>query len=107
MSSSAVSPNVQAVLAAIQQVVGTIRQEHPNGLHEPDFSGTQVWTYVKACLDTGWVSTAGSWVSRFEQHLCAITGAGHTVAVSNGTLALRRGLHLVGVGPDDEVLPRR
>ena len=95
---------VNSVLDAIQQVVGPSSKEHPIGLHEPDFSGTQAWAYVKDCLDSGWVSTAGSWVSRFEQQLCTITGASHAVAVSNGTVALRLALHLVGVGPGDEVL---
>jgi aminotransferase in exopolysaccharide biosynthesis len=95
---------VESVLEAIQQVVGYGSIEHPISLHEPDFRGTQAWAYVKDCLDTGWVSTAGSWVSRFEQQLCAITGARHAVAVSNGTVALRLALHLVGVGPGDEVL---
>ena len=95
---------VESVLNAIQQVLGPSTREHPIGLHEPDFSGTLAWVYVKDCLDTGWVSTAGSWVSRFEQQLCAITGASHAVAVSNGTVALRLALHVVGVGPGDEVL---
>jgi perosamine synthetase len=99
-----VSPMVVSVLEAIQQVVGSSSKEHPIGLHEPDFRGTQAWAYVKDCLDTGWVSTAGHWVSRFEQQLCVITGAGHAVAVSNGTVALRLALHLVGVGPGDEVM---
>jgi perosamine synthetase len=101
---SSVSPRVQAVLEAIQQVVGHSSREQPIGLHEPDFRGTQAWAYVKDCLDTGWVSTAGSWVGRFEQQLCVITGAAHAVAVSNGTVALRLAMHLVGVGPGDEVL---
>ncbi len=95
---------MESVLEAIPKVVGSSSKEHPIGLHEPDFHGTQAWAYVKDCLDTGWVSTAGSWVSRFEQQLCAITGASHAVAVSNGTVALRLALHLVGVGPGDEVL---
>ena len=98
------SSMVDSVLDAIQQVVGPSSREHPIGLHEPDFNGTQAWVYVKDCLDTGWVSTAGSWVSRFEQQLCAITGASHAVAVSNGTVALRLALNVVGVGPGDEVL---
>jgi len=102
--SSSVSPLVQAVLEGIQQVVGPSTREQPIGLHEPDFHGTEAWTYVKDCLDTGWVSTAGSWVGRFEQQLCAITGAANVVAVSNGTVALRLALHLVGVRPGDEVL---
>ena len=100
----AVSPFVQSVLEAIQEVVGCSSKEHPISLHEPNFSGTHAWSYVKDCLDTGWVSTAGSWVSRFEQEICNVTGARHAVVVSNGTSALRLALHLVGVRPGDEVL---
>lgn len=96
--------SAETVLEAIQQVVGSSSTDHPIVLHEPDFHGTEAWTYVKDCLDTGWVSTAGQWVSRFEQLLCSVTGAGHAVAVSNGTVALRLALHLVGVGRGDEVL---
>ena len=92
------------ILEALKQVLGTSSTSKPIVLHEPDFSGTQAWAYVKICIDTGWVSTAGQWVSRFEQELCAVTGASHAVAVTNGTVALRLALHLLGVGSGDEVL---
>ena len=92
------------VLQAIQGVVGFSCKEKPISLHEPDFNGTKAWDYVRDCLDSGWVSTAGRWVNRFEKELCAVTGAEHAVVVSNGTVALRLALHLVGVGPGDEVL---
>jgi len=92
------------ILGALQQVCGTGTPGQPVALHQPDFSGTQAWAYVRDCLDSGWVSTAGQWVSRFEQELCARTEAAHAVAVTNGTVALRLALHLVGVGAGDEVL---
>ena len=76
----------------------------PVVLHEPNFEQTSAWTYVKNCLDTGWVSTAGEWVNRFEDSLRSVTGASYAIAVSNGTVALRLALHLVGVTRDDEVL---
>ena len=95
--------SVANVLEAIQKVAGSSSKDDPIVFHEPDFRGTEAWTYVKDCLDTGWVSTAGQWVTRFEQLLCTITGAGHAVAVSNGTVALRLALHLVGVRRGDEV----
>ena len=98
------SVSTMAILEAIRQVVGTSSPEQPIALHEPDFRGTSAWAYVKDCLDTGWVSTAGQWVSRFEQELVSATGAAHAVAVTNGTVALRLALHLVGVEPGDEVL---
>ena len=96
--------STMTILEAIRQVVGPSSPEQPLALHEPDFRGTEAWTYVKDCLDTGWVSTAGKWVTRFEQELASATGAVQVVAVTNGTVALRLALHLVGVEPGDEVL---
>lgn len=62
------------------------------------------WEYVKTCLDSGWVSTAGSFVSRFEEDFRRYTGAGHAIACMNGTAALHVALGLVGVTAGDEVL---
>jgi aminotransferase in exopolysaccharide biosynthesis len=93
-----------AILQALRQVCGPADPAQPVALHEPDFRGTGAWAYVRDCLDTGWVSTAGRWVSRFEQDLCTATGAAHAVAVTNGTVALRLALHLLGVRAGDEVL---
>ena len=94
----------QAILKALEQVCGSTAPDQPISLHEPHFGGTQAWDYVRDCLDSGWVSTAGQWVNRFEQELCVHTGAAHVVAVTNGTVALRLALHLVGVRAGDEVL---
>lgn len=92
------------VLEAIQKVSGVSNTENPLPLHEPNFQGTKAWAYVKNCLDTGWVSTAGKWVNEFERQLSEITGATHVIAVSNGTVALRLALHVVGVEAGDEVM---
>ena len=94
----------QAILQILKEVCGSSSPGKPISLHEPNFAGTEAWTYVRDCLESGWVSTAGQWVSRFEQDLCAHTGAAHVVAVTNGTVALRLALHLVGVTAGDEVL---
>lgn len=75
----------------------------PVSLHEPLFNGNE-WTYVKECLDTGWVSSVGRFVDRFEEELAKFTGVKKAVAVVNGTAALHICLKLVGVQPDDEVL---
>ena len=72
-------------------------------LHEPEFAGNE-WAYVKECLDTGWVSSAGGFVDRFEAMLRDFTGARHAVATVNGTAALHACLVLAGVGRDDEVI---
>lgn len=87
------------IVAALRQVAG----EAPVALHEPTFAGRE-WDYVKECIDTGWVSSVGKFVDRFEQDLARFTGAAHCVAVVNGTAALQVALLLAGVRPEDEVL---
>lgn len=72
-------------------------------LHEPNFSGNE-WRYVKECLDTGWVSSVGKFVDRFEEDLAAYTGVKRAIAVVNGTAALHICLLLAGVKPGNEVL---
>jgi perosamine synthetase len=62
------------------------------------------WDYVKECLDTGWVSSVGSYVDRFERELAARAGTTQAVAVVNGTSALHIAMLVAGVQPDDEVL---
>ena len=89
------------VLAAVRQVLGEPAQTL--ALHEPEFAGRE-WDYVKDCIDTGWVSSVGAYVDRFERDLAAYTGVAHAIATSNGTSALHICLILAGVQPGDEVL---
>jgi perosamine synthetase len=72
-------------------------------LSEPLLEGNE-WRYVKECLDTGWISTAGRFVDRFERELEAETGAAHVVATATGTAALHAALLALGVRPGDEVI---
>ncbi|MCB1874716.1 MAG: LegC family aminotransferase [Chromatiales bacterium] len=77
--------------------------EGPWPLHEPSFQGHE-WAYVKDCLDSGWVSSVGAYVDRFESALSSYTGVAHAVATVNGTAALHIALLVAGVEPGDEVL---
>lgn len=72
-------------------------------LSVPEIDGNE-WQYVKECLDTGWVSSAGPFVDRFEREFAAVLGSQHAVATSSGTAALHVALLVAGVSPDDEVL---
>ena len=69
----------------------------------PEIRGNE-WKYIKECLDTNWVSTAGTFVSRFEEEIATYVGVRHAVATMNGTAALHVALLVAGVRPDDEVL---
>lgn len=88
------------IVNAVQSVV---RAEGPIPLHAPEFHGRER-EYLQDCIDTGWVSSVGAYVDRFERDLEALTGAARAVAVVNGTAALDVCLRLAGVGPGDEVL---
>lgn len=69
----------------------------------PEISGNE-WDYLKECLDTGWVSSAGPYVDKFERMFANYVGSKYAVALVNGTAALHVSLLLAGVDPDDEVL---
>jgi perosamine synthetase len=69
----------------------------------PEIRGNE-WKYVKECLDTGWVSSVGSYVERFERMIADTVGVNHAVATASGTAALHVALRIAGVGPGDEVL---
>ena len=90
--------SAQAVLDAMTTVVSGSAP-----LHVPEIAGNE-WTYVKECLDTGWVSSVGSYVDNFGDMLTAATGAKYVVPTINGTAALHVCLMLAGVEPGDEVI---
>lgn len=72
-------------------------------LSEPSLAGNE-WVYLKECLDSGWLSSVGPFVERFERAFAAYVGAGHAVGVINGTAGLHVALRAARVLPDDEVL---
>ena len=93
--------DIDLIIQRIRLVIH--RGTAPIGLHEPLFRGNE-WAYVKECLDSGWVSSVGKFVDRFEADLAAYTRARYAVAVVNGTSALHVNLMLAGVEQGDEVL---
>jgi perosamine synthetase len=93
--------DVAAVVVALRTVLQELHV--PHSLHQPLFQGNE-WSYVKDCIDSGWVSSVGSYVDRFERDLAEFTGAKRAVAVVNGTAALQVALKLAGVESGEEVL---
>ncbi len=72
-------------------------------LCEPEIRGNE-WKYIKECLDTKWVSSAGPAVERFETAVVKYVGAKYGVATANGTTALHIALLVSGIRPEEEVL---
>ena len=73
------------------------------GLSEPYIFGNE-YSYIKECLDTGWVSSAGKFVPLFENSIAEYTGSKHVIACVNATSALHLSLRLLGVAASDEVI---
>jgi perosamine synthetase len=84
-----------------------IRAVFPNinciPLHAPQFFGNER-QYLEECISSGFVSSVGHYVDRFERELAAFVGARRAIAVVNGTAALQVALQLAGVEAGDEVL---
>jgi len=56
------------------------------------------------CIDSGWISSEGPEVARFEEEMAAYTGRRHGIAVSSGTAALDIAVAVLDIGPGDEVI---
>ena len=91
----------QSVADIIRRVIGG--SDEFVALHEPEFSSSS-WTMIKDCLDSGWVSSVGKYVDKFEKELATACSTRHAVAVVNGTAALQVALIVCGVCADDEVI---
>tara|TARA_R110000737_G_scaffold352064_1_gene396480 strand:+ start:30908 stop:32041 length:1134 start_codon:yes stop_codon:yes gene_type:complete len=72
-------------------------------LSVPLLNGNE-WKYVKDCLDTGWISSAGSYVNQFEQMVADFVGAKYGIACMNGTAGLHIAQILAGVESGDHVI---
>jgi perosamine synthetase len=70
---------------------------------ETELGGNEL-RYVTECVETNWVSSAGSFVTRFESAFAEAVGCRYGVACSSGTAALHLALAAAGIGPGDEVI---
>ena len=72
-------------------------------VYRPDLSGNEK-KYVNECLDTSWISSRGSFVSKYEENFSDYIDVAKATSVSNGTVALHLALHALGIGKGDEVI---
>jgi perosamine synthetase len=72
-------------------------------VNEPLLNGREK-EYVNECIETGWISSEGPAVHRFEQLFSARIGRQHGIAVCNGSVALDAGVAALGIGPGDRVI---
>ncbi|MFJ9025024.1 DegT/DnrJ/EryC1/StrS family aminotransferase [Streptomyces sp. NPDC102259] len=70
----------------------------------PQFDDTEREALERALAQGQWWRMGGGEVTAFEEEFAQYHGAGHALAVTNGTHALELGLQTMGVGPGDEVI---
>jgi len=70
---------------------------------EPFLNGNEL-KYVTDAVETGWISSAGKYVTEFEKQFAAYCGCNYGVAVCNGTVSIHVALVALGIGKGDEVL---
>jgi len=75
----------------------------PVPVNEPLLCGNER-KYVLECLDSGWISSEGPFVRRFEDAFAATVGRKHAVAVCNGTAAIDAAIAALDIQPGDEVI---
>lgn len=72
-------------------------------VNEPLLGQTEL-DYATDCIRTGWISSAGAYIERFESEWARYCGMPHGIAVSNGTEALQVAVDCLDLQPGDEVI---
>jgi perosamine synthetase len=72
-------------------------------LVQPSFGGNEA-KYVSDCVATGWISSQGPYIDKFQSAFADYMGGGHALSTSSGTTALHLALTALGIGPGDEVI---
>jgi len=72
-------------------------------VNEPLLNGNEK-KYLCECIDTGWISSEGPFVKKFEQRMSEVVDRKYGIAVSNGTAALEVAVQALGIGEGDEVI---
>jgi perosamine synthetase len=72
-------------------------------VYKPYLDGNE-HKYVIDCLESGWISSRGKYISKFEKSFSKFIDVRASTTVANGTVALHLALHALGIGPGDEVI---
>lgn len=72
-------------------------------VNTPRLDGNEA-EYLAECVRTGWISSEGPFIKRFEQAMAEVAGRRHGIAVTNGSVALDIAVHALALEPGDEVI---
>lgn len=72
-------------------------------VNEPLLNGNEK-KYLNECIDSGWVSSDGPFIKRFESNMANYIGRKHATACSSGTAALDIAVKALNFSQGDEVI---
>jgi len=72
-------------------------------VNRPQLDGNEK-KYLNECIESGWISSEGPFVKRFESEFAAYVSRKHGIAVCNGSCALDVAVAALRIGPGDEVI---
>lgn len=72
-------------------------------INEPILNGNEK-KYLAECIDSGWISSEGPFVSELENKFSKRIGRKYGIAVSNGSVAIDAAIAALGIGQGDEVI---
>ncbi len=72
-------------------------------VNEPLLNGNEK-KYLNECIDTGWISSEGPFIKKFEEGMASYVGRKYALAVTNGTAALEMAVEALGIAQGDEVI---
>lgn len=75
----------------------------PIPVNTPLLNGNEL-KYVTECIETGWISSEGPFITKFEENFSTYIDCKYGVAVSNGSAALDIAIRALNIGPGDEVI---
>ena len=75
----------------------------PIPVNQPVLGGREK-ELLRQCVETGWISSEGPFVTQFEEMFAKRVGREHGIAVANGSAALEVAVQALGLGPGDEVI---
>lgn len=72
-------------------------------VNEPLLNGNEK-KYLNECIDTGWISSEGPFIKRFEDDMASYVGRKYATACSNGSAALDIAVAALELNEGDEVI---
>jgi perosamine synthetase len=91
------------IVSDIKNALNLLNKKKKNSLHEPFFDKIDFY-YLNQCLKSSYVSTAGPFISKFENKISKFTKSQNVIAVVNGTVALEICLRVLGAKINEEIL---